>query len=121
MTSTGHRTASQTAATVPGCPRDRAARSRRIIVSAPAPIDQSTQSSTLLRGVRLGEHLAEEELREVRPVLQPVVAVLLLPALVRVARRVEVERDPVRQRRGQPQPGIDRADPEHPLGRLGRP
>ena len=43
----------------------------------------------LLGGVRLGEHLREEELREVAPVGQPVVAVLLLPAVVRslVARR----------------------------------
>ena len=42
--------------------------------------------------VRLGEHLAEEELEEVAVVRQPVVAVVLLPALVGLARRIPVER-----------------------------
>src|SRR5947209_4547226 len=43
----------------------------------------------LLRGVRLGEDLREEELQEVEVVLQPVVAVVLRPALVRVKRLLE--------------------------------
>ena len=50
----------------------------------------------LLRGVRLGEDLAEEELGVPAPVTEPVVAVLLGPPLVRVEHLVERVRDRLR-------------------------
>ena len=72
----------------------------------------------LLRRVRLAEQLAEEELREAAPVPQPVVPVLLVPALVDVelgleAGCVRAMRD---RRREVRRPGRDRDDAEHAFG-----
>ena len=68
-----------------------------------------------LGGVRLGEHLREEELQELPVVLAPVVLVVLGPPVGRVQPLGERVREPggalaQRQRRG------DEDDPRHPLG-----
>jgi hypothetical protein len=73
----------------------------------------------LLGRVRLGEHLAEEELEEVAVVLEPVVAVVLVPPVVGLHRLVERggRADGVlRERRG----GRDEGCPLDALGMLGR-
>ena len=74
-----------------------------------------------LRRVRLGQALREEELEEVLVVLDPVVAVELPPAVVRLARLLE---RPARARtrfgRGQRHGRSDEGDPLDPLGMLGR-
>ena len=62
--------------------RERERLARRLEAPADAVLD-------LLRRVRLGEGLREEELEEVAVVLEPVVAVVLRPALVRLQRLVE--------------------------------
>ena len=59
----------------------------------------------LLGRVRLGEHLAEEELQEVAVVLEPVVAVVLAPAVVgllRLVERLAGAREVLGERRGRP-------------------
>ena len=68
----------------PGC---ELGRDQRLGVRLEAPADAVL---ALLRRVRLGEALREEELEEVLVVLEPVVAVPLVPADVLVARLAEV-------------------------------
>jgi hypothetical protein len=71
----------------------------------------------LLGGVRFADHGVEEEPGEPGPVPQPVVPVVLRPALVRVEPRVEVVHRALRQRRREVRPGgRDRGDAEHPGG-----
>ena len=64
-------------------PRCQLRRDQRLRVRLEPPADAVL---ALLRRVRLGEALREEELEEVLVVLEPVVAVPLLPAVVVVAR-----------------------------------
>ena len=72
----------------------------------------------LLGRVRLGEHLPEEELEEVAVVLEPVVAVVLGPALVGLERLVERRRD-ARGVLGERGGGGDEHRGRDPLGMLG--
>ena len=82
-----------------------------------APLDAVLD---LLGGVGLAEHLGEEELGEVAVVLQPVVAVVLGPAVGRVEFGIErvdgALHVPGRERRGRP----DRDEPVDALGVVGR-
>ena len=68
-------------------PRCELGRDQRLGVGLEAP---SRRVLALLGRVRLGEDLREEELEEVLVVLEPVVAVPLLPAVVVVARLAEL-------------------------------
>ena len=91
--------------------RERQRLARRLEAPADAVLD-------LLRRVRLGEGLREEELEEVAVVLEPVVAVVLRPALVRLQRLVErrLHARPVHaERRGR----RDEHGAVHALGVLG--
>ena len=72
----------------------------------------------LLGRVRLGEHLPEEELEEVAVVLEPVVAIVLGPALVGRQRLVERRRD-ARSVLGERGGGRDEHRGRDPLGMLG--
>ena len=75
----------------------------------------------LLGRVRLVEHATREELHEVlEPALEPVVLVVLRPALVGVEARVE--REPLALRAGDLQPARrgEGHDPAHPVGMAGR-
>ena len=68
--------------------------------------------------VRLGQHLVEEEVREARPVVEPVVPVVLVPAARRRQLVVEVRggRQPDRHRRGAVLgPRRDRDHAVHPV------
>src|SRR5262245_8701960 len=95
---------------VPAAKADQQGLGVRLEAPADAVLD-------LLRRVRLREHLRDEELDVPRPVAQPVVAVLLCPALVRVELLIEWKRGnlslPRRERRR------DEDDAADPLGMLG--
>ena len=74
----------------------------------------------LLGRVRLVEELREEELEKAAVVAQPVVAVVLRPAVVLLERRVEVVLGAPRVRRRQERERRrDRDDPEHAVGVIG--
>ncbi len=71
----------------------------------------------LLGRVRLGEHLREEELEEVGVMLEPVLAVVLQPSLVRIELLVERDHGAAsRRRRAERQ---RRSDEDHALDALG--
>ena len=67
----------------------------------------------LLRGVRLREDLPDEEFEEVAPIVQPVVPVVLRPALVGLELLVPDEARPLDLRRNEPD---RRSHHEHPNG-----
>ncbi len=74
-----------------------------------------------LRGVRLGQALREEELEEVLVLLDPVVAVVLPPTVVRLAWLLErLGRPRPRHRRRQRESRSDERDLLDPLGMIGR-
>ena len=99
ITSTGQSTRARSSRTLSSSceARRELRRDERLGVRVEAPADRVL---ALLRRVRLGEALREEELEEVLVVLEPVVAVPLAPADVFVARLDELVRRAVaRQRR----------------------
>jgi hypothetical protein len=89
---------------------------QRLRIGVESPADAVLD---LLGRVRLGEHPPEEELEEARVVAQPVVAVVLGPALVGVVLVLERVAGALRMRRGDRYGRPDVGDGVDPLGMVG--